>query len=185
LPRGDGANAGEGEQKSRLGQRLARLVENFRAIIGVSRNLGFFTTAYNYLPQLIPVAVVAPLYIRGEVEFGVVTQAAMAFSQVLGAFSLIVTQFQEVTAYAAVIGRLGSLWEATEPGRASPAPVGPLPQLPAGKPPTPSAARAAAPAGPVVEMSPEARRVAYEHLTLWTQEQERPIVRDLSVAVTA
>jgi hypothetical protein len=33
----------------------------------------------------------------------VVTQAAMAFSQVQGAFSLIVTQFQEVTTYAVVI----------------------------------------------------------------------------------
>jgi putative ATP-binding cassette transporter len=72
--------AGEEEQKGRLIPRLARLIENFRAIIGVGRTLGFFITAVKFLPQIIPVAVVAPLYIRGAVEFGAVTQAAMAAS---------------------------------------------------------------------------------------------------------
>jgi putative ATP-binding cassette transporter len=207
--------AGEEEQKARLGQRLARLVENFRAIIRVSRNLGFFTTGYNYLPQIIPAVVVAPLYLQGAVEFGVVTQAAMAFAQVQGAFSLIVTQFQEVAAYAAVTGRLGSLWEATDPGAAAPVPTGPLPRAPrdhavptraspsagvvspgnglqagarAGLPTVRSvgaglrtAPPRSAPAGLVVETSPEARRVVYEHLTLWASEGDRPLVRDLSV----
>lgn len=112
--------SGEEQEKSMLSRHLTHLVENFRSIIIVTRNLGFFTTSFNYLPQIIPAAIVAPLYIRGVVEFGVVTQAAMAFSQVQGAFSLIVTQFQEVTIYAAVVGRLGSLWEATEPKVAAP-----------------------------------------------------------------
>jgi putative ATP-binding cassette transporter len=174
---------GEEEQKGRLGRRLSSLVGNFRAVIGVSRNLGFFTTGYKYLPQIIPAALVAPLYIRGAVEFGAVTQAAMAFAQVQGAFALIVTQFQEVTTYAAVIGRLGVLWEATEPGVAGPAPAGPLPRTPAGKAPPPGDGRPGAPAGPVVETSPDARRVVYEHLTLWAPGEERPLVRDLSVEV--
>ena len=100
-------------QKGRLLRRLTRVIENFRDIIVVGRTMGFFLTAFRYLPQLIPVAVVAPFYMQGSVEFGAVTQAAMAFSQVQGAFSLIVTQFQEVTTYAAVIDRLGVLWEAT------------------------------------------------------------------------
>jgi putative ATP-binding cassette transporter len=173
--------AGEEEQKGRLARRLARVVENFREIIRVARNLGFFITAFRYMPQIIPVAVVAPLYIRGAVEFGAVTQAAMAFAQVQGAFALLETQFQELTSYAAVIARLGSLWEATEPAGARPAPVGPLPRKPAGKAPPPRAARAGAPAGPVVETSPDARRVVYEHLTLG--EQERLLVRDLSLEV--
>jgi putative ATP-binding cassette transporter len=101
--------AGEEAQNGRLGQLLAHVVENFRAIIRLSRNLGFFTTGYNYLPQIIPALVVAPLYIRGDVEFGAVTQAEMAFTQVQAAFSLIVTQFQYVTTYAAVVGRLGAM----------------------------------------------------------------------------
>jgi putative ATP-binding cassette transporter len=172
---------GEEEQKGRLSPRLARVVENFRSIILLTRNLGFFTIAYKYLPQIIPALVVAPLYIRGEVEFGVVTQAAMAFSQVQGAFSLIVTEFQEVTTYAAVIDRLGALWEATEPA-SNPAPACPLPRTPPGQVAERAASRAAL-SGPVIETSPDARRVVYDHLTLWPAEGERPIVRDLSVKV--
>jgi putative ATP-binding cassette transporter len=174
---------GEEEQKRSLIARLARLVENFRSIIRVSRNLGFFTTGYNYLPQIIPALVVAHLYIQGVVEFGTVTQAAMAFSQVQGAFSLIVNQFQEVTTYAAVINRLGSLWEAIEPGVAPPAPAGPLPRTTAGKASPPRNGRPRGVVGPVVETPPDAHRVVYDHLTLWTPEEQRPLVRDLSVEV--
>jgi putative ATP-binding cassette transporter len=68
------------------------------------------------MPQIIPAIVVAPLYIRGTVQFGSVTQAAMAFAQVQGAFSIFESQIQQLTTFAAVIGRLGALWEATEPG---------------------------------------------------------------------
>jgi len=108
-------DGGEGPELTRLGGFLAALVENTRRIIGVNLNLGLFTTGYNYLPQIIPAAIVAPLYIRGDVEFGTVTQAAMAFSHALGAFSLCVTQFQQISNYAAVVNRLSELWEATEP----------------------------------------------------------------------
>lgn len=100
--------------RERLQRHLDRLVLNFRQIIAVNRNLSFFTTGYNYLIQIIPALIVAPMFIRGEVEFGVITQSAMAFAQLLGAFSLIVTQFQSISAFAAVVARLGSLWEAIE-----------------------------------------------------------------------
>jgi putative ATP-binding cassette transporter len=80
----------------------------------VNRNLGFFTTGYNYLIQIIPTLIVAPLFIRGEVEFGVVTQSAMAFAQLLGAFSLIVNQVQSISSFAAVIARLSALAAAVE-----------------------------------------------------------------------
>jgi putative ATP-binding cassette transporter len=66
------------------------------------------------LIQIIPALVVAPLYIRGEVDFGTIPQSAMAFGQVLGAVSLIVTKYQELSTFAAVVNRLGSMWEATD-----------------------------------------------------------------------
>jgi ABC transporter transmembrane region 2/Putative glucoamylase len=84
----------EGQLTSRLLRRLDELVDNYRRITSVNRNLGVFTTGYNYLIQIIPALIVAPLFIRGDVEFGVITQAAMAFAQLLGAFSLIINQFQ-------------------------------------------------------------------------------------------
>ena len=118
--------ASEEEQKVSLIAGLERLVENFLNVIRVNRNLGFFLTAFDYMPQIIPVVVVAPLYIRGTVPFGAVTQAAMAFAQVQGAFSIFESQAQQLTTFAAVIRRLDALWEATEPSPASPAGPEPL-----------------------------------------------------------
>jgi putative ATP-binding cassette transporter len=107
----------EGRLRARLLDRLDQLTANFQRIIRVNRNLGYFTTGYNYLIQIIPALVVAPLFIHGEAEFGVISQSAMAFGHLLGAFSLIVTQFQSISSYTAVIARLGGLREAMDNAR--------------------------------------------------------------------
>ncbi|WP_139558682.1 ABC transporter ATP-binding protein/permease [Methylotetracoccus oryzae] len=104
----------EASLQSRLQGQIDALVSNFKSIIAVNRNLGFFTTGYNYLIQVIPILFVAPMFMAGEVEFGVVTQAAVAFTALLGAFSLIVNQFQSISSYAAVASRLSDLAEAIE-----------------------------------------------------------------------
>jgi len=104
----------EGRLGARLGARIDALVSNTRRIIAVNRNLGFFTTGYNYLIQIIPILIVAPLFIRGEAEFGVISQSAMAFSHLIGAFSLVITQFQQISAYAVVLARLGELGDSIE-----------------------------------------------------------------------
>src|SRR6476620_1415007 len=104
----------EGRIGARLLRRVDDLVANAKRVIKVNRNLGFFTTGYNYLIQIIPVLIVAPLFIRGQAEFGVITQSAMAFSHLLGAFSLVVTQFPQISGCAVVVARLSALAESTE-----------------------------------------------------------------------
>ncbi|SMF96546.1 putative ATP-binding cassette transporter [Methylomagnum ishizawai] len=105
-------------REERMSRRLHRqfdaVVENFHQIILVNRRLGFFTTGYNYLVQVIPILLVAPLFIDGQAEFGVITQSAAAFVMLIGAFSLIITQFQSLSSFAAVIERLINLWYAIE-----------------------------------------------------------------------
>ena len=147
----------EGRLTARLLRRIDGLADNFRRIISVNRNLGFFTTGYNYLIQIIPTLIVAPLFIRGEVEFGVVTQSAMAFAQLLGAFSLIVNQFQSISSFAAVIARLSALVGAVEKG-------------------PPSAETAVA----VVEAD---GRIAYEGLTLSSPEDGRELLKNLTADI--
>ena len=44
----------ESRTRDRLDERVDQLVQNFRRIISVNRNLNFFTTGYNYMIQLIP-----------------------------------------------------------------------------------------------------------------------------------
>lgn len=93
----------------RTWDRLADLASNFTEIIHVNRNVGFFTTGYNWMIQLIPALIVAPLFIDGDVEFGVISQSAVAFTQLMGAFSLIITQFQSISSFVAVIKRLSGM----------------------------------------------------------------------------
>jgi len=147
----------EGRVGDRLRHRLDDLVANMRRLIAVNRNLAFFTNGYNYLIQIIPALVVAPLFIRGEVEFGVITQSAMAFSVLLGALSLIVTQFQSISSFAVVISRIGSLADALEGVRA--------------------------PGGAALELRQDDARVAYEGLTLRSPDDDHVLVRDLSVSI--
>ena len=73
-----------------------------------SRNLEFFTNGYRYLIQILPAAVVAPMYFSGKIEFGVINQSVSAFNHILGDFSLIVYQFQAISAFSAIINRLGT-----------------------------------------------------------------------------
>lgn len=93
---------------------LGELAANLRRIIAVTRNVGFFTTGYNWMIQIIPALIVAPMFISGKVEFGVITQSAIAFTHLLGAFSLIITQFQSISSYTATSARLAALKEACE-----------------------------------------------------------------------
>src|SRR5205823_4279655 len=147
----------EGRLTARLLRRIDGLADNFRLITSVNRNLGFFTTGYNYLIQIIPTLIVAPLFIRGEVEFGVITQSSMAFAQLLGAFSLIVNQVQSLSSFAAVIARLSAMAEAIEEGAAP--------------------GRAA---GVAVESGD---RLAYEAVTLVSPEDGGALVRDLTIEI--
>ena len=144
-------------QGARLKERLDQLAENFRRITSVNRNVGFFSTGYNWLIQLIPIVIIAPVFMRGDVEFGVITQSAIAFTTLVAAFSLVVTQFQSLSAYAAVVSRLGALLDAFE-----------------SKLPT------SAPGVGIVEV---AGRLAFENLTLSGSEPDAPLLKNLSIEV--
>ncbi|XP_016477198.1 ABC transporter D family member 2, chloroplastic [Nicotiana tabacum] len=98
---------GEENEMQLLLSRFKSAFENLNQLLISSRNLEFFTSGYRYLIQILPAAVVAPMYFSGKIEFGVVNQSASAFNHILGDFSLIVYQFQAISAFSAVIDRLG------------------------------------------------------------------------------
>jgi len=148
---------GEDEENGRMRYCLAKALDNFRIIIGVNRNLGFFTSWYGYMTQLIPVLITVPLYIRGEIEFGQVLQAQVGFNFVLDAFSLIVKEFQRITTFAAVVERLGAFYEATEVASDS--------------------------AKSPIEIVADETRMAFENLTLTTPDDGRLLVEGLSLDV--
>ncbi len=113
----------ENAQSARLLRRLDELIANGRAIVAVNRNVGFFTTGYNWMIQIIPVLIMVPAYIAGKIEFGVITQSAGAFATSVAAFSLVVTQFQSLSALAAVMERLNGMAEALDRAQARPSAI--------------------------------------------------------------
>ncbi len=97
---------GEPSEGKEIQTRLDRLLANLYQVIVTQRNLEFFTVSYNYLTWILPVVVIAPKYMDGLVELGVVQQAARAFASVLEDLSLIINQFEELSEFSASIGRL-------------------------------------------------------------------------------
>lgn len=148
--------SGEERQAAFLMARLDDLISNFRWITAINRNVGFFTTGYNWMIQIIPALIIAPAFFRGEIEFGVITQSAAAFAMLVAAFSFIVTQIQQISTFAAVVTRLNSLSDAIEKVSAK----------------TPEG----------VEIVETEGRLAYEHLTLLSSVR-MPLLKDLNVSI--
>ena len=86
-----------------------------------------------------------------------VTQSAMAFAQLLGAFSLVINQFQSISSFAAVTARLDALGEAVE--------------------------HTTAPDSSAIETIEDHEHLAYERLTLREPDGARALVKDLSVSI--
>ncbi len=148
---------GEASHADLLMNRLDILAGNFRRIIAINRNVGFFTTGYNWMIQIVPVVIIAPAFFRGDLEFGVITQSGAAFAMLVGAFSFVVRQFNSISNFAAVVARLSSLLEAIEEARDS--------------------------EKTAIQLIEAEAPLTYEHLTLLSSVGKTPILKDLSLAI--
>ncbi|MBN1663031.1 MAG: ABC transporter ATP-binding protein/permease [Deltaproteobacteria bacterium] len=144
---------GEKPEVETIAERFRNVLGNFNLLIGWQRNLSFFTTAYSYLPVVLPFLILFPPYFSGKIEYGDMVQANFAFLQVYGALSLIVSQIEQITNFAAGVERLSAFSDAVEPGQRE--------------------------AGGIA--SAEADRFALNDLTLRTPNKERTLFCDLTV----
>ncbi|WP_199194135.1 ABC transporter ATP-binding protein/permease [Pleurocapsa sp. CCALA 161] len=152
---------GESQELTSVGQRFARAIRNYHALIGWQRNLEFFTTGHSYFVRILPYLVVAPLFLAGQIDFGAIGQATVAFFQIFGALTLIIGQFQLLTAFAAGINRIAILDET-------------LTDLEEGAVRESGATKI----GATIDS-----RLALEEVTLLTPDHQQTLVEDLSVAV--
>jgi vitamin B12/bleomycin/antimicrobial peptide transport system ATP-binding/permease protein len=102
---------GENRERFEIERRFGSAVDNDFKLITCYRNLSFFTTTYSYIIQILPLSVIAPLYFQGRIELGVVSQAQQAFRHILDDLSLIISEFESLSAFSAGIDRLGELEE--------------------------------------------------------------------------
>lgn len=148
----------ESHEFLRARQRLKSALSNLLQVINWNRNLQFFTTGYNYLLTILPTVIVAPLFFKGEVEFGAVIQAGAAFGFVINALSIVVNHFGNLSVFAAVINRLGSFSEA----------------LDAAHEPLSPGNRISTRNGEVLQ---------FRSVTIFTPRREQVLIRDLSFAM--
>jgi len=144
---------GEKPEVDQISGRFRSVLKNFGLLIGWQRNLSFFTTAYSYLPVVLPFLVLFPQYFGGEIQYGDMVQANFAFMQVYGALSLIVDQIEPITNFAAGVQRLAVFGDAVSPDRIPEAGIA----------------------------SERADRFAIEQMTLMTPDRRRTLIQDLTV----
>lgn len=153
---------GEEREAGQIRGRLAEAIANLRFLIGWERNLELFTKGYEYIILVLPIVVMAPLYFAGEIKFGVVTQASSAFIQVLGALSIIVSQFEQLSSFVAGISRLETFSAAID-RQGEPAAAGEGPEI----------------------ASEEEPRLALEKVTLLTPDRGQTLIREISLEAPA
>ena len=146
---------GEAPEQAQIGSRFRSVLNNFSLLIGWQRNLSFFTTTYSYLPLVLPFLVLFTPYFNGQIEYGDMVQANMAFAQVYGALSLIVGQIESITSFAAGIRRLSTFSEAIS---------GSQPMIPGIR-------------------SETADRFAMDGMTLMTPDSRRHLIRNLTLVL--
>ena len=102
---------GEGLERQQVTERLIAAIKNFDLLIIWQSIIDLFQYGYNYFTRIVPYLIVAPLYFAGETDFGTIGQAYLAFSQVLGALSLVTNRIDSISNFAASINRLGTFYE--------------------------------------------------------------------------
>ena len=97
--------------KLQILRNLLNTMRNIGAINDLNRNLSFFISGFNQMVPSLAVVLAAPLFFRNEIKFGDLTQATMAFGAIFGGMTLLVNQWNPISAFAANINRLGSFLE--------------------------------------------------------------------------
>ncbi len=97
---------GEDVERERLGERFARLVQNWHQIMNQTKKLTAFTASYQQVATVFPFIVIAPAYFSNAIQLGGMMQTASAFGSVQRALSFFVTAYRSLAEWQAVIMRL-------------------------------------------------------------------------------
>ncbi|MDF5719692.1 MAG: ABC transporter ATP-binding protein/permease [Rhizonema sp. PD37] len=149
---------GEEQESKQAKTRFLEAFDNFKQLIYWELNLNVLTNFYEFIPFIIPAIVVAKSVFSGEIEVGKITEAQGAFVRVFFSLNVIVSRLQSLATFGAGIDRLNSFAEYLE---------------------NPNAQEDETPKINTVEDS----RLAVEHLTLQTPNNQRTLIKDLSLSL--
>ena len=149
---------GEEQELQQATNLFTDVFNNFNRLIKWELYLDIFRNSYDFITWALPSIIIGPRVLSGELEIGVITQAATAFSIILGSLTLIVNQLDRLTEFAAGINRLSTFSVAIK----SP------PEVPEGESTIDTITNS---------------WLGIEHLTLKTPNYQRTLVRDISLEI--
>ncbi|KAL3153965.1 hypothetical protein ABBQ32_013522 [Trebouxia sp. C0010 RCD-2024] len=100
---------GEAREMGVASRCLHNLINVGRVRILWSAYLSLWTNCYSYATILAPAVITAPMYFRGEIEFGIISQVGFAFRSVEHALTMIVRNLESFSGLAAETERLDAL----------------------------------------------------------------------------
>jgi putative ATP-binding cassette transporter len=151
---------GEAQERTHIDHTFDKVIRNYARLIRKQRSLNFFQRTFSQLTVVLPYVILAGGVLSGELEVGRATQAAGAFTAVLGAVGVIVDNFESLSRFVAGIGRLQALSNLVLPGA--------QPQTTAER--------------PHIELRP-CTHLALESLTLCPPQSDRVLIKELSLVL--
>ena len=94
---------------SKFNTLFSGLLQTVYKSILVTSGFGMFNRSFHWATFAVAPLLVGPAYLRGEVQFGVISQASMAFNIILGAMTLIMDKLESLTDVAVRVRRLEDL----------------------------------------------------------------------------
>ncbi len=77
-------NAGEADEKNRLGEELERVLAVMRQLVGAIARLTWVTAGYGWVGIVAPIVIAAPGYFGGQLTFGQLMMVVGVFNQAQG-----------------------------------------------------------------------------------------------------
>ncbi|WP_193196873.1 ABC transporter ATP-binding protein/permease [Nostoc sp. MG11] len=149
---------GENQESNIIGRRFDQVIKNVQRKINWERNEEIFNRGYQALIQIFPFLVLAPLYMKDEIDFGQVSQANMAANLFASALATLINEFGTSGRFSSYVERLTEFSDALEAVTKEPENVSTIKTI-------------------------EEKRLAFEDVTLQTPNYEQVIVEDLSLSV--
>lgn len=98
--------SGEDPEKKETKRRMGCVVKNYNYLIKWEVIISVLRRSYGYAGNFFPYLIMAPAYLRGEIEYGSFIQAKFAFGMVESALSFVVSNIDNLAHWWAGISRL-------------------------------------------------------------------------------
>jgi vitamin B12/bleomycin/antimicrobial peptide transport system ATP-binding/permease protein len=149
---------GENQESNIIARRFSNLIKNAKRKIDWEKNNETFNRGYQSIIQIFPYIVFGPLQIKGEMDFGEISQASICCYFFANALGDLINEFGNSGRFSSYVERLSEFSDALETVTKQPEDVTTIKSI-------------------------EENQISFENVTLQTPNYEQVIVEDLSLSV--